>query len=61
MTALLSINMEYIVLILAAKKDTKIRLFLIEISILNTKIWYMEIKVLQKNKRIEQVKVNIIR
>lgn len=60
MTALLSINIEYIVLILAAKKDTKIRLFLIEISILNTKIWYVEIKVLQRNKRIEQAKANII-
>lgn len=61
MTALLSINIEYIVLILAAKENIKIRLFLIEISILNIKIWYVEIKVLQKDKRIEQVKANIIR
>lgn len=49
---------KYVVLILAAKKATWIRLLLTEIGLLDKEGQYVEIKVLQESRGIEQIKAN---
>lgn len=59
--ALLSTEAEYVVLTLATKKVTWIRLLLTEIGLLDKEGQYVEIKILQGSKKIEQIKANIAR
>lgn len=57
--ALLSTEVKYVVLTLATKKATWIRLLLTEIGLLDKEGQYVEIKILQGSKRTEQIKADI--
>lgn len=57
--ALLPIEAKYVALTFAVKKATWIKLLLTKIDLLDKKSQYAEIKVLQKSKRVEQIKVNL--
>lgn len=60
MVALLLIEVEYIVLTLATKKATWMRLLLTEIELLNKDSQYIIIKV-AKSPEIKQIKANAIK
>ena len=50
---------KYMALTLVEKEATWIRLLLTEVSLLNKKGQYTEIKVIQESKRVEQIKTNV--
>lgn len=59
--ALLSTEVKYVILTFTAKKATWMRLLLTKVGLLDKKGQYAEIKVVQRSKKVKQIKANVTR